>query len=153
MFLEDLYRGKKGERYVRELMEHRNHQVKDVSNNPSLGYDFIISDKKVEIKTDYIISRTNNLFLEDYCQYCRGGKAEGWLRTCQADYLFYLDEKNLTLYIYFLEDIRKYIEENEKEIPYKGLYDGYKRVYGYCLNKDRVKHQTIKRGVINEKQN
>lgn len=155
MFYEDLARGKVGESYVKDLMEHRKHKVKDVSDIPSLGFDFYISNKKVELKTDYVMNRTNNLFLEDCCEYKRGGGRAGWLRTCKADYLFYLDEKDYTLYIYLLDEIRNYVKENKDTIPYRSLDDGNKRVFGYCLNKDLVRNQVIRKNEVcrNEKQN
>ena len=143
MFYEDLARGKKGETYVKKLMALRSHKVVDVSEQTTIGFDFYISDKKVELKTDYVINRTNNLFLEDSILYSRGGSRKGWFKTCKADYLFYLDEHTLTLYIYQLSDIRKYIEDYKGYIPYRSVDDGYKRVYGYCLDKDLVEHQTI----------
>ena len=144
MFYEDLSRGKKGEAYVRNLMAARNHKVKDVSNNYSIGFDFYIDEKKCELKTDYKINESGNLFLEDYVRYSKGGYGAGWLRTCKADYLLYLDEKSGTLYIYSLNEIRTYLEQNY--VPLRSLDDGYKTIFGYCLPHDTVRHQTIKRG-------
>lgn len=144
MFYKDLERGKKGERYVCELMARRHHKVKDVSLDFDAGFDFWIDDNKVELKTDYVINRSGNLFLEDYIKYSKGDSAQGWFKTCKAQYLFYLDEKSLTLYIYLLDELRDYVKENQGYIPYRSVDDGYKKVYGYCLNKDLVRRQVIK---------
>ena len=143
MFNDDLKRGKKGEAYVRGLMESRKHTVEDVSNDTTIGFDFLIDNRKCELKTDYVINTSGNLFLEDYIDYSKGGRARGWFKSCKADYLFYLDEKSLDLYIYLLEEIRDYVDKNY--VPVRSLDDGYKRVYGYCLDKDAVPHQTIAR--------
>lgn len=144
MFYEDLRRGKKGEQYVCELMESRNHKVEDVSLDFDAGYDFLIDDdRKIELKTDYVINHSDNLFLEDCISYSKGDMAQGWFRTCKANYLFYLDEKSLTLYIYCLDELRDYVEKHKNRIPYRSVDDGYKRVYGYCLNKDLVRKQVI----------
>ena len=62
--------------------------------------------------------------------------------------LFYLDEKSMTLYIYLLDELRDYIKRNKGVIPYRSLDDGYKRVYGYCLNKDLVRKQVIERNEV-----
>ena len=148
MFYTDLERGKKGERYVCALMERRNHEVKDVSLDFEAGFDFWIDDNKVELKTDYVINHSDNLFLEDYIEYSKGGCAKGWFNTCKAQYLFYLDEKSLTLYIYLLDELRDYVKENRGVIPYRSLDDGYKRVYGYCLNKDLVRNQVIRNSEV-----
>lgn len=148
MFNEDLARGKKGEKYVLNLMAARNHEVEDVSLDFNAGYDFLIDENKVELKTDYVINRSGNLFLEDSIEYFKGGRAKGWFNTCKAQYLFYLDEKSLTLYIYSLDELREYVNENRGVIPYRSLDDGYKRVYGYCLNKDLVRSQVIKKDEV-----
>jgi len=145
MFYEDLARGKKGEKYVCELMARRQHKVKDISEDTKAGFDFYIDEDKVELKTDYIINSSNNLFLEDYISYYKGGSAQGWFNTCKAKYLFYLDEHSLTLYIYLLDELRQYVNSNKSLLPYKSLDDGYKRVYGYCLNKDLVRRQVIEK--------
>ena len=143
MFYEDLSRGKKGESYVRTLMGRRNHTVEDVSNDFSIGFDFYVDDRKCELKTDNVINYTENLFLEDYMDYMEGGRAQGWLNTSKAEYLFYLDEKNYNLYIYILDELRDYVNKNKCYIPVRSKDDGYKVVYGYCLDKDAVRHQTI----------
>ena len=145
MFYDDLKRGKKGESYVKELMAGRNHKVEDVSMDFAIGYDFLIDDKKCELKTDKVINRSGNLFLEDYMEYSKGGCAKGWLKTSKAEYLFYLDEQSYNLYIYLLDELRDYLKENW--VPMRSVDDGYKRVYGYCLDKNAVRHQTIERCV------
>ena len=145
MFNEDLVRGKKGQCYVRNLMRKRNHYIKDVSDNYTIGFDFYVDDKKCQLKTDSIINTSGNLFLENYMDYSNGDSARGWLNTSKADYLFYLDEKNYNLYIYKLDEIREYVKTNKNTIPVRSLNDGYKRIFGYCLNKDAVRHQTIRK--------
>ncbi len=146
MFGDDLKRGKRGENYVRDLMARRNHKVIDVSDNYDIGFDFFVDDMKCELKTDYVINQSGNLFLEEYMDYFKGGRTQGWFKTSKATHLLYLDEKSKTLYIYLLDSLRDYVKENIGYLTLRSLDDGYKTVFGYCVPIDAVPHQTIKRG-------
>lgn len=144
-FREDLQRGKKGEEKVMEIMKQRGHNIVDLTANAQyfdLDIDFLVGGRSCELKTDYVISRTGNLFLEDYMRYDDGNYGEGYYRKSQAEYLFYYDIKSDILYIYPFEELRKYISSTPG-IPVRSLEDANKTVYGYCLNKDAVEHQTI----------
>lgn len=146
-FLRDLKRGEQGERAVINTMISRGHTVEDLTSNKEFfekDIDFIVSGKTCELKTDYVIGRTGNLFLEDYMEYTKDfSRRSGFFNTSEAEFLFYLDAKNKVLYIYDFEQLRAYVKENSAFIKRRSCNDGYKVIYGYCLNKDAVNHQTI----------
>lgn len=145
LFYTQRKKGKVGERKIIQLMQQRGHQVIDLTDDSRYyaeDVDFIIAGKKCELKTDYIIARTNNLFLETKIEYMSDKEdKEGYFAITKAEYLFYLDEKNNVLYIYTMEQLKDYIDNNY--VVTRICNDGYKKVYGYCLNKDKVPHQTI----------
>lgn len=127
-------------------MIDRGHTVDDLTCNKecfAADIDFNISGRTCELKTDYVINRTGNLFLEDYLVYTDGRYDGGYLRKSKAEYLLYFDIKGSVLYIYPFSELKQYIKENCGYIPIKVRNDGFKKVYGYCLDKDKVEHQII----------
>lgn len=140
-----LAKGKLGEDIVRQVMSARGHEVIDVSNDSSYwreDVDFIIANKKVELKTDYWIHKTDNIFLElDMMYHIDGAMRDGYFVTTEAEYLFYLDIKNLILYIYEMKNLKDYVSLHKPSIIFTTDYN--KTISGYLLNKDKVKHQTI----------
>ena len=148
MFERDLERGKRGEKIVKKYLELKGCVVEDVSDNPEYqgkDIDFLVNGKTVELKTDYIIHKSNNLFLETRYYYTKDTPhvkahtvVKGYLGTSEAEYLAYYDIVWDRLYIYKFDDIKNYVINMYKTIPLRVCNDGYKRVEGYCLNKYRV---------------
>ena len=99
-------KGKQGEYYFKCLMDNGNNEIIDVSDNPEYfdrDIDFVITNKlsgntkTFEVKTDYHINRTGNLYLEYSNIHSKGGK--GWFTFCQADYIAYGDAIGKCFYI------------------------------------------------------
>lgn len=111
--------GRKGELLFQQIMQSRQYQVEDVSDNPDYWHkdiDFIVTSpatgavKTFEIKWDGCISRTGNLYIELTNVHSRGGK--GWFQFCQADYLAYGDAAAGIFYIIPLLELRERIAAN-----------------------------------------
>ena len=137
-------KGDKGEELIIEFMQNRGHEVIDLSNDKRYSepdIDFQIAGKFVELKTDYKMSRTNNLFLETKIEYYNGTSAEGYFAKSKAEYLFYLDINNKELYIYNFEDLRKLVQSGNYQT--RTAKDGYKTIYGTIINKDLAKPSQI----------
>lgn len=100
-----------------ETFTKRGHRVIDCTK--SLEYqivdtDFVVYNKNndnkftVEVKSCEVIHKTNNMFCE---------RAErGWVKTCKADYIAYIDTVNELMYLYRLNDLRHYIKEHERSL-------------------------------------
>ena len=113
-----MQKGKIGEQLFKQIMESRNYEVEDVSNNPDYWYkdiDFFVTSstsgetKSFEVKWDSCISRTGNLYLELTNVHSKGGK--GWFNFCEADYLAYGDAVNRTFYIIPLLELKERVEQ------------------------------------------
>lgn len=143
LFEKQLARGATGEAKVKEFLESKGNVVVDVSKREEYfakDIDFIINGRTVELKTDYRINQTGNLFLEDKIEYRKGDSANGWFNTCEAEFLFVLNINDNELYIYNLADLRRYVESRSQKRKF--VNDGYKRVYGIIVNKDAIYHET-----------
>lgn len=110
--------GKQGENLFKQIMESRGYTVEDVSGNKEYwdkDIDFIITSpttgsvKTFEVKYDFRINKTGNLYLEIANIHSKGGK--GWYEFCQADYLAYGDAANGTFYIVPLLELRERVNK------------------------------------------
>lgn len=110
--------GKDGENLFQFIMESRNYQVNNVSNNPSYwdqDIDFIISSpttgavKSFEVKWDSVINKSGNLFLEYYAPRSKG--CRGWFEFCKADYLVYGDSVNKIFYVIPMPELRERVQQ------------------------------------------
>lgn len=107
-------KGKKGEALFRQIMENKGYIVEDVSDNSDFydkDIDFIIKSphtgevKSFEVKYDYCINRTGNLYLELTNIHSQGGK--GWYKFCEADVLAYGDAQTDIFYMIPVEKLRE----------------------------------------------
>ena len=81
---------------VIDVTDVREYQIKDI--------DFLLTNSEgqkcsVEIKTDYLMHKTGNLFFEGV-YYKDFGESKGWNDYCKADYICFFDAVNRKLYIY-----------------------------------------------------
>ena len=138
--------GEKGEQIVKQYLIAKGHDVIDITKDSryyTSDIDFIVDRKTVELKTDTIIWRTNNLFIEDEKYFYDGGYyKQGWLHYTKAEYLLYFDINKRILYKYKMQDVKDYIQQNKKRIAKKACNDDNKKVWGYCVNKDAIPHET-----------
>lgn len=147
-FERDLSRGKIGEDIVKGFFSSFGREVIDVSDIEEYqkqDIDFLVGDISVEVKADDIIHQTKNLFLEYKSVYTKdtkhtkkGDETPGWILTTGADWLAYYDTYYDTLYLYKVSDIKDYLHNNKNELVIKHCDDGYKTVYGVCLNRYKV---------------
>ena len=119
--------GRDGEKLFCALMNERNYQVEDVTNNSSYwdrDIDFIVTSpftgdtKTFEIKYDTKIHDTNNLYLELVNAHSNGGL--GWWEFCQADYLAYGDAQAQTFYIFPLLELRERVKKLPRRVAQCG---------------------------------
>lgn len=122
--------GKQGERLFKQIMESRNYEVQDVSNNPAFwnkDIDFIVTSptsglvKSFEIKWDSCINRTGNLYLELTNINSKQWSGQGWWEHCQADYLVYGDAAARKFYVIPLLELRERVEQ----LPFRQGRCGY----------------------------
>lgn len=112
-------KGKKGEALFRQIMQNKGYIVDDVSNDSSFwdkDIDFIVKSpytgdvKSFEVKYDYCINRTGNLYLELTSIYSKGGK--GWFQFCEADVLAYGDAQTDTFYMIDMQQLRDRVSQH-----------------------------------------
>lgn len=101
-------------------MRSRSYAVEDVTQDPQYFYrdiDFIVSDPflgipvNVEVKWDYKINKTNNLYLETYNRNSKEVKCKGWWKFCQADLLAYGDAVSGKFYIIDFKKLKERVAE------------------------------------------
>lgn len=139
--------GDKGEEKVRALMIARGHKVENLADNPAYwekDIDMRVSGQMVEVKTDNVMHRTGNLFIE-YETFCANGEVhDGWILITEAEYLFYLDNVNDILHIYRMDEVKEYIRQKKRYLEKKCLeFPSGKEVWGYLLPYGRLAHMDI----------
>lgn len=115
--------GTVGENLFEQEMKRQGYIVNRVSNNPEYfnkDVDFVIKSptsgetKTFEVKWDYRMNKTGNLYLEIINGHSEGGR--GWWEFCQADYLVYGDAHTQTFYVFSLLELRDVVNGISKEI-------------------------------------
>lgn len=111
-------KGKKGEQLFQQIMQQKGYEVQDVSDNPDYwnqDIDFVITSpttgltKTFEVKYDYRLNKTGNLYLETMNVNSKGSK--GWFSFCKADYVAYGDATTNTFYIIPLQELKKKVQQ------------------------------------------
>ncbi len=120
--------GKEGEHLAKQWLESRGWRVEDVSNAPEYwgqDIDLLCRDDEevisVEVKWDYNIGNTGNMFIETTTDIDEG--KVGWYGFCCADYIYYGDGKNKQFYVFRTEYLKEYIENNKKRLPQRKAAD------------------------------
>lgn len=112
-----------GEQEVKDYLRANGYTVADVSDLPEfwkidvdlLAYKESLEDEvKIEVKNDKVISRTGNLFIELFTDVAKG--RAGWFKITQADYIYYRDRENQTVYILPFEQLNQFVSDNEKNL-------------------------------------
>lgn len=100
-FWNDLDRGKVGERIFCNVVADKGYEIFDLSNDKTYqkkGVDFKIrkglKEILVDVKTDYLMHKTGNIFLE-----IQDGPRVGWAKKTKADLIFYIDYNSNTVYV------------------------------------------------------
>jgi len=102
--------------------------------NLHLEYDFKVGDLTFDLKTDTIMHRTGNFFLETESV---KGKKRGWLYNKETDFIIYVDVKNKKPYILYLEALRSH-ENKIKTYPYYEVQNKTWLTCGYAVPIDIV---------------
>lgn len=111
------YKGTQGEQIFSDIMSRQGYVVENVVDDPIYqrqDIDFIITSptthqtKTFEVKYDYCVNKTGNLYLEIINAHSEGGC--GWWEFCKADYLAYGDAHSRTFYIFSLLELRERVE-------------------------------------------
>lgn len=113
--------GKQGELLFQQIMEQKGYKVVDVSGNPQYwdkDIDFIVTSptsgevKTFEVKWDYRINKTGNLYLEVANSHSKD--AQGWYNFCEADFVAYGDAHSRTFYIFPLLELKEKVNKLHK---------------------------------------
>ena len=120
---------RQGEQLIIDFLESGGALVTDVSNEPSfwaLDIDLIAqkdnSIATIEVKTDSRIAQTRNFFLEIENPRSKGGA--GWFEFTKADLLYYLDSQNLVVYVFQMDQLKKFVKRNRRNLRTAAVYDG-----------------------------
>lgn len=135
--------GDAGEAKIRDLMAARGHEVIDLADNPiywEKDIDMSVAGHPIEVKTDNVMYKTGNLFIEEGTYFTTGEYHAGWVKYTEAEYLFYLDNINEILYIYKMDEVK----EKAKHYAIGILEFPHKQVNGYLMPIGVLPHQTIK---------
>ena len=98
----------------------------------------------VEIKRDWQIGQTGNIFFEDCFDRQYGG--EGWLRKSKADFMLFATD-HPSMYGYFILfdffSVRKLIEDNKMEKKYIKFWNKVDKCYGwgYVISLQEIKNK------------
>ena len=109
-FCDDESKGKPAEEMVYLYMvgKHGQSNIKDVRNE-CLSYDFVVKNKKLEVKGTY---KDGNCIILEWT----GTKGEkGWGQTSNADLVAFVSVSTRTAIIVTIEDIRTYLFKISKE--------------------------------------
>lgn len=107
--------GKAGEVYFAEASAQMGYTVEDLSNTREYWYkdiDFKLTNpttgnsRYFEVKTDNIIYKTGNLFIETWSRDTIQPNNKGWYLVCEADYIAYIDWHNKRIHTFLLEDLQ-----------------------------------------------
>lgn len=133
LFNQQLKKGKVGELLVLNHLQKQGAQVEDVTNNPAYfekDIDFITNDFSLDVKYDTCFTYTGNLFIEYELAYESGSKP-GWIKYCEADFIYYVDAATHTCLIFKTEEMREYVKNNKCKIVV--CRDGFKDARGYAV--------------------
>lgn len=147
-FFQQLEIGKSGEAVVAAFFESRGNKVRDVSDDREYqkkDIDFVITNKDgveltVEVKTDYKLNKSGNLFFES-TYHKDWGDTPGWYDYCQADFIVFYDVIGKKLYIYNFSVGRDYVRQAAEHKLFFNCDDGcYREAYllplGLAMKKD-----------------
>ena len=133
--------GKEGERLFKERMSAQGYTIQDVSENEEYfdkDIDFIITSpttqltKTIEVKWDFKINNTGNLYLELFNKNSKGGL--GWYKFCQADYVAYGDALARCFYVVPFAELKARVERVKPPIG-----ECYGDSFGYLMPIDSIK--------------
>lgn len=133
--------GREGELLFMRTMRNEGFTVEDVSHNSAYYYkgDALITNPATgntrifEVKTDNVINRSGNLYLETFNINSERQNFKGWFEFCKCDYLAYIDAVAKKIYCFVLADLKERVAQIN---PPKGKCgfdsEGYKLPLNKC---------------------
>lgn len=81
-----------------------------------IDFEIIKADERhyIEVKWDYIISQTGNMFIETSTDL--DNEKKGWFYFTQAEFLWYGDKVNNLFYVFKLNDLKRYIQAQDEPL-------------------------------------
>jgi hypothetical protein len=144
-FCDDSSKGKPAEEmvYLHMIQKHGKENIKDVRGE-CLSYDFIVKDKKLEVKNTY---KDGNCIILEWI----GAKGEpGWGQTSNADLIAFVSTSTRTVIIVSMADIRTYLNrcsKTEKPINNRKSYGDFGDIWKssfYRVNLSQINHRVVK---------
>ncbi|MEA5012911.1 MAG: hypothetical protein VB100_14455 [Angelakisella sp.] len=127
-FEDCLKHGKETEALIGAFLVTRGFAVEDKSDDKlyrKIDVDLVLhkngKDYLLEVKSDNLMHRTGNVFIED-CMYRKTGTYDGWMHYCQADVLCCYDTVNKFAYMLKWKDIKP-IVKNFRRIKFWNQVD------------------------------
>lgn len=131
-----------GEYELKKALREDGYIVKDVSNSAEYwekDIDLIVTNMEtevvttIEVKWDYCLHKTGNLFIETINSRSKGGN--GWFNFCEAKLLAYGDAINKIFYFIDVAALKDYIEKNKNNLKTGYVADG---AAGYLVPLDSI---------------
>lgn len=124
---------RKGEYLANLYLQSQGYAVEDVSLNRNYwnkDIDLIARKEnkeiKIEVKWDSRIHHTGNMFIETETDVDLN--RAGWFKFCEADYIFYGDEKRNLFYIFKNKDLQEFVQKNASHLEKRKAPDyNYKK--------------------------
>lgn len=147
-FNKDLTFGKSGENAIYDfLINHESTiNVVDVSNDEwfqNFDIDFLHETKeginKIEVKTDRIADKTHNMVYEVTSN--KYTSSLGCFEKTEADFLFYYIINAKMLYIFYMSQLREWVNENKQNLKLIEIGDC---ALGYLIKLKDVEHISAK---------
>lgn len=114
MFIKDKYRGKWGEAQFASLLKKSGVHFQDVSEDrewQEQDIDFIVEGVPYEVKTDFAIHKTGNIFIEVQKE-SKTGVHPGWWQKIKARVLVWIDAINGIIYMIDVNKLRAWMAHN-----------------------------------------
>lgn len=114
MFIKDKYRGKWGEAQFASLLDKSGIQYEDVSENKEwqkVDVDFLINGIPYEVKTDFAIHNTRNIFIE-VSKETKTGVHPGWWQITKAKVIAWIDAINGIIYMIDVNKLKLWMVHN-----------------------------------------
>lgn len=142
--------------YVDDCTYNQEYQDKDIDFMlRHIKYDKI-NPISIEIKTDYTMGRTDNIFIE-LSQIRNTGKYDGWFYKCKSDYMMYITDYYIDdninnygdFYLFNFKELKRKIEEKEITFEKQTKYNNEDNCKTECYlvpTKDLSKYVTTYHG-------
>ena len=151
-FINDKWKGKKGETAVKDFYNSNGYCVIDVSEDKTFqkaDIDLIVNDKYVEVKTQSSIYKRNEITLEIEISYYDDLYLKGWFYSTEADILVFYDKENNIAYNIDTAELREIYQEFKEEFDEYYFDEDYKVSRLAYINIDLLKKYSKTLEILN----